>query len=144
MRADMPKARIDAAVGSAQVASTAQDRPIPPRVPEPEVAQISKGAQGGHVRPTVAPKPAPMVSAPVSGDLVPAHARYVLVGTFVEDAAYEQALRKLVASGYTAGRRGDGNRQGQQLLAGPFADREQLVRALNHLRSGGFADAVAR
>ncbi|MBK4215058.1 SPOR domain-containing protein [Paracoccus caeni] len=76
-------------------------------------------------------------------DMIPAGARYVLIGSFADEGGYGQTRLRLTAMGYATGRGRDGG-QGRLLLAGPFDDREQVVRALHHLRQNGYPGAVAR
>lgn len=105
----------------------------------------------GKATGTVAAKPVP--AAPVKPaqaasmvEMIPAGARYVLIGRYPLPAEAEATMRRLAALGYPVARsRSPGTGAGGRLvMAGPFADRQALVAALNRLREQGYTRAVAR
>ncbi|QIR85124.1 SPOR domain-containing protein [Paracoccus sp. AK26] len=89
---------------------------------------------------------APQVAPPSSAEVIPANARYVEIGTFTDQADAQAALRTLSQQGFRTAQRDQkvGDKAGKAILAGPFADRQALVRALNRLRANGFPRSVAR
>lgn len=78
--------------------------------------------------------------------MIPAHARYVQIGVYADDGNALAALRGLSALGYRTAQRAEriGDRTARAVMAGPFGDRQALVRALTRLRSNGHPRAVAR
>ncbi len=79
-------------------------------------------------------------------DYVPPGARYVQIGAFAQSANADRAVAKLQGQGLPVLRQvnqGKGERL-QILVAGPFADRQAVVIALDKVRRAGFRDAYAR
>lgn len=81
-----------------------------------------------------------------STDLVPAAARYVQIGRYPVPAEAEAVILKVVRFGYPVvrGHKLETESGGRLVMAGPFADRQALIAALNHLRQTGYPRAVAR
>ncbi|QBX34466.1 hypothetical protein E4191_06880 [Paracoccus liaowanqingii] len=78
--------------------------------------------------------------------MIPASARYVLIGAFSDEAGAATARQALAARGYSVGQgrvKGDASPL-RLIMAGPFADRRALIVALNDLRRNGYPGAVAR
>lgn len=94
----------------------------------------------------IARRPAPQPSATAQVEMIPAHARYVQIGTYADEANALAALRRLSGMGYRTAQRkeGGGDAPGKAILAGPFADRQALVAALTRLRANGYPRAAAR
>lgn len=100
-----------------------------------------------HPGSVVARRATPDRSAPTATvEMIPAHARYVQIGVYADDGNALAALRGLSALGYRTAQRAEriGDRTARAVMAGPFADRQALVRALTRLRSNGHPRAVAR
>lgn len=94
----------------------------------------------------VARRPQVIASQKSMVELIPAGARFVQVGTFVDDQNATIAIRKLSQLGYRVAQshvRRD-YKQVRVVMAGPFTDRQALIMALNHLRAAGYPKAVAR
>ncbi|WP_258869525.1 SPOR domain-containing protein [Paracoccus thiocyanatus] len=83
---------------------------------------------------------------PTRPGLIPAGARYVQIGSFADARNAERAAARVAAMGYPVLRGKDrvGGREVEFLMAGPFADRESIVRALDGIRKAGFRDAFPR
>lgn len=81
-----------------------------------------------------------------SAEIIPPHARYVEIGVYADGPAALAALRRLSDLGFRTAQRDQtlGDKPGKAILAGPFADRQGLVRALNRLRATGYPGAVPR
>lgn len=117
--------------------------------PPVKVQRQSTAAEPGPAKPAsvIARRPAP--SQPVATaqvEMITAHARYVQIGIYADEANALAALRRLSGMGYRTAQRkesGDGA-PGKAVLAGPFADRQALVAALTRLRANGYPRAVAR
>ncbi|WP_207099558.1 SPOR domain-containing protein [Paracoccus shandongensis] len=95
----------------------------------------------------VARRPEPVRPAvPAGVEMIPAHARYVQIGTYADEANAVSALRRLSGMGYRTAQRHErsGDKAVKAVLAGPFADRQALVAALTRLRANGYPRAVAR
>lgn len=77
---------------------------------------------------------------------IPAGARYVQLGTFGNPDNAERAARRLAGLGYPVlrGRDRVNGREVQFIMAGPFDDREAIVRALDAIRRAGYRDAFPR
>ncbi len=108
-------------------------------------APVAKPAAGAGAAPR--PKPAAQASRPSpSGGMIPAGARYVQLGTFANPENAERAARRIAQMGYPVLRGTDrvGGREVQVIMAGPFPDRESIVRALDGIRKAGFPDAFPR
>lgn len=91
---------------------------------------------------TVAP-PAPARS---TEEMIPPSARYVQVGAYSDEDNARIVLRALAARGYPTGQTRSTSDAGtlRVIMAGPFADRQALISALNDLRRNGWPGAVAR
>ena len=78
--------------------------------------------------------------------MIPAHARYIQIGTYVDEGNALAALRRLSAMGYRTAQRNERVKDsaGKAILAGPFTNRQALVTALTQLRTNGYPRAVAR
>lgn len=136
MRADQPRLVANATAMAPQAA--VMTAPVEERRPQARQAgRVDAPATG------VARGRDVQLKSEISGDIVPAGARYVLLGAFADDGGYRNAASRLAAMGYAAARSSNAD-GGRLLLAGPFADREQVVRALNRLRESGYPGAVAR
>lgn len=77
--------------------------------------------------------------------MLPAGARHIQIAIAPDPQAFEQTARRIAGLGYPVarGRLRDGVGK-QVVLAGPFATREAIVRALHRLRQAGFTAAVPR
>ncbi|AUH63798.1 SPOR domain-containing protein [Paracoccus zhejiangensis] len=113
--------------------------------------QPAPGAAGKPGGGAQAPKEnAPPAGGPVADEggpeLIPAGARYVVIGRFPVPAEAEAAMLRLVGLGYPVarGRKADAEAGGRLVLVGPFRERQALVSALNQLRRGGYPKAVVR
>ena len=97
-------------------------------------------AAGSGVARRAAPAPA------ATPEMIPATARYVVIGIWRDDANRLAAIRRLGALGYRAAQApvplADG--PSRQVMAGPFGDRQSLIAALNRLRAAGYPRAYAR
>ena len=110
-------------------------------------AQQQAPASASRPGSVVARRDAPARPAPsTTVEMIPAHARYVQIGVYGDEGNALAALRTLSGMGYRTAQRGEriGNGTGKAVLAGPFTDRQALVRALTRLRSNGYPRAVAR
>ncbi|MDO5529311.1 MAG: SPOR domain-containing protein [Paracoccus sp. (in: a-proteobacteria)] len=143
--------------------------PLPAAAPAPEAEQPGDNAGAAEPRARAEPSAAqpdrargPQTAAPRSrpaaptrtaappeprnpAELVPANARFVQIGQFTREDAAERAVTALRALGYPPMRaRRAGDDSPHIILAGPFASRERLIHALDHLRAAGYPTAVAR
>lgn len=87
-----------------------------------------------------------LADAAVTVEMIPASARYVQIGSFADDRNATLTIRRLSQMGFKVGQtytRKDDQRV-RVIMAGPFANRQSLVAALNHLRRNGYPKAVAR
>ncbi|MTE01396.1 hypothetical protein GIY56_13995 [Paracoccus sp. YIM 132242] len=132
-----------------------QTAPVP--APAERPAKLSRKAEPPASRPqrTEPPKTASVVArrpepaqtaAPASVEMIPAHARYVQIGIYADEANALAALRRLSGMGYRTAQRHERSQDkaAKAILAGPFADRQALVAALTRLRANGYPRAVAR
>lgn len=79
-------------------------------------------------------------------EMIPASARYVLVGAYRDDENAVATIRRLSELGYRVGqsyRRSD-DAKVRLIMAGPFSDRRALIAALNRLRASGYPKATTR
>lgn len=85
-------------------------------------------------------------SAPQGVEMIPASARYVQVGTYLDDDNAVLTIRRLSQLGYPVvqQRVPVTNGTSRVIMAGPFKDRQSLIAALNRLRGNGYAKAIAR
>ncbi|SIQ32680.1 Sporulation related domain-containing protein [Paracoccus thiocyanatus] len=117
----------------------------PATSPAADQPQRKSPAPAAPARPAVgraSPDPPP----PARPGLIPAGARYVQIGSFADARNAERAAARVAAMGYPVLRGKDriGGREVEFLMAGPFADRESIVRALDGIRKAGFRDAFPR
>ncbi|QFG37096.1 sporulation related protein [Paracoccus pantotrophus] len=128
-------------------------RPAPPPAARPAPEKPLPAGSASASAPTAkasAPArgkaPAAAPAAPSSAGMIPAGARYVQVGTFADPGNAERAAARIAQMGYPLlrGRDQAGGREVQFLVAGPFPDRESIVRALDAIRKAGFRDAFPR
>lgn len=139
--------------------AAAPARPIaaPVAAPARRPATLSRQAAAPAARPqpasaprpgsVVARRPAPaQATAPSPVEMIPAHARYVQIGIYADEANALAALRRLSGLGYRTAQRQERWKDGtgKAILAGPFADRQALVSALTRLRANGYPRARAR
>ena len=131
----------------APTAMPAAAAPAPPPVPPQPV----RGAAAPSPRPVraAAERRAP-AAAPARRDtpaeMVPASARYVVVGRYKDAEAAQSMIDRLTTLGYPVarGRARAGDGATVAVLAGPFADRRSVIAALSDLRRRGHAGAVAQ
>ena len=116
--------------------------------PQPETASkpAAKPVEAASPRRTARVERAARPSDEVRLEMIPASARYVMIGRFDSPAAAATVMDRVAAMGYPVAR---GQAQGvagarTAVLAGPFGDRRQIVAALNALRRKGYTGAVAR
>lgn len=99
------------------------------RVAAPDRGGVTRSAAGARPNQTEMPQ------------LIPAGTRYLSVGIVPDDAQAQAVALQLARLGYPVARRRQDHADTPtrwQILTGPFADREAVVRALNHLRLSGF------
>lgn len=148
--ATAPQSATPAAPKSASVAA-----PAPASNPRPAAArrQASEPDAAHRARPddarpasVLARRPEPARPAAPMAEMIPAHARYVQIGAYADEANALAALRRLSGMGYRTAQRHErtGDKMAKAILAGPFADRQALVAALARLRANGYPRAVAR
>lgn len=131
-------------------------RPVPaaaaPALPPPARGAVARPDRG-KARPSAAATRAAGAGeargadASPAGDMIPPGARYVRIGSFASPAEADRAAGRVRAMGYPVirARLAEPPRRGtEQVLAGPFATREEIVRALDRLRRAGWGDAQAR
>lgn len=129
--------------------ATAADQalPAPARAAKADAkGATAKGADAPEKSPVATVANAPKTQAPTSAGMIPAGARYVQLGTFGNPGNADRAVQRVAALGYPVLRGKDrvGGREVQIIMAGPFKDREGIVRALDAIRRAGFRDAFAR
>ena len=145
-------------VAEAKVAATATARPkTPPARPtgktreaaakpaaNPERSTPAK-PQGAATKPQGAAATAARPALPAVG-MIPAGARYVQLGTFADAGNADRAAQRVAGLGYPVLRGKDrvNGRPVQFIMAGPFADRESIVRGLDAIRRAGYRDAFPR
>lgn len=125
---------------------TLKPEPVPTASEKVDPASVRRTGTAAKEQ-VVARKPAaPSAAPPSSVEVIPANARYVEIGTFADAANAMAVLRSLSQEGFRTAQRDQkvGDKTGKAILAGPFADRQALVTALNRLRANGFPRAVAR
>ncbi len=145
---------VASAVVSQPVSSTpAPVRDVPATAAQPAVVPANPGVVADRrvaedARPASPPArtPAVRVEPPATVEMIPANARFVQVGRFTDDSNATLTIRRLSQMGFPVGQtfaRKDDQRV-RVIMAGPFASRQALVAALNHLRNNGYPKAVAR
>lgn len=150
-------AKTDAAKPEKSDAAKPKKKPAPKPAaagrPESSKADSAPKAPVAGARATKAAAPAPGISRPQPGavpsapaGVIPAGARYVQVGTYANAANAERTAQALAAMGYAVLRGTDrvGTREVQFIMAGPFNDRQSIVKALDGIRRAGFRDAYPR
>ncbi|CAM3042058.1 Cell division protein FtsN [Paracoccus aminovorans] len=107
---------------------------------------VAKGADAPAKSAVATVANTPKTQTPGSAGMIPAGARYVQLGTFGNPGNADRAMQRVAALGYPVLRGKDrvGGREMQVIMAGPFTDRESIVRALDAIRRAGFRDAFAR
>lgn len=141
---DAAERREDSAgAGPARQASAGSPAKIPAEVRSParRASAAPRAPSGAGTR------PAPARPAPVSAeDMIPAHARYVRIGVYADPAGAAAAAGALSRAGYPVAQTVEAvaGKPGRAVLAGPFSDRQALVRALNRLRADGYPRAGVR
>lgn len=138
--------------------------PLPPRAGPAAVPSVSPSpARGraalsdrGKARPRATPaRPAGGREGTGAGgpaghgdrDLIPPGARHVRIGSFASPRDAGRAARRAGAMGYPVIRRhvtAPSGGAAVEVLVGPFATREEIVRALDRMRRAGWGDARAR
>lgn len=131
--------------------------PSRPGSPTPRAGQataaapsaVPPAAASATGKQVAAKTPAPARTAKPAGPAVgtiPAGARYVQLGTFADPGNADRAVQRVAGLGYPVLRGKDrvNGREVQFIMAGPFADREGIVRALNAIRRAGYRDAFPR
>lgn len=128
-------ARPDRAVAKPATRTAAAQAPAPQKNVAPTPAA-----------PRSAPAQAPAAAAALSIGMIPAGARYVQIGLYRDAPSAERAAQRAIALGYPVvrGRERGQSGQGQMIMAGPFDNREAIVRALDALRKAGFRNALPR
>lgn len=118
------------------------------RQPQPAAAKTTASktavaAQPAGKTPAATGKPAARPTGPA---MIPAGARYVQLGSFRQAQNADRAAQRVTALGYQAlrGRDRIDGREVQFIMAGPFDDRESIVRALDAIRRAGYSDAFPR
>ncbi|WP_199261784.1 SPOR domain-containing protein, partial [Paracoccus binzhouensis] len=117
-----------------------QTAPGPGKAAKPAASRVAVADRQGTRKARPADRPADAVG------LIPAGARYVQLGTFGNPDNAERAARRLAGLGYPVlrGRDRVNGRPVQFIMAGPFEDRESIVRALDAIRRAGYRDAFPR
>lgn len=157
MRAPLPEERLFTSPVR-PTGDTADDRPVP-AVAGPAARPPARPERTGKTVPdrpgqSRAPSIVKRSSQPTATrepdgpapERIPANARFVEIGSFADDQNATIAIRKLSQLGYRVAQthiRKD-YQQKRVIMAGPFADRQALIIALNHLRANGFSAAIAR
>lgn len=115
-----------------------------PAAAKPSAGKTAVAAQSTGKAPAATGKPA--TARPAGPAMIPAGARYVQLGSFRQAQNADRAAQRLTALGYQAlrGRDRVDGREVQFIMAGPFDDRESIVRALDAIRRAGYSDAFPR
>ena len=130
-----------------------KDKPKPQSAPKtPAVAVTAQPvAKTPAAKAPAAAAPAAIAVKPkqepsTGGGVIPAGARYVQVGTYADAANADRTAQAVAAMGYAVLRGKDtaGGRAVQFIMAGPFNDRQSIVKALDGIRRAGFKDAYPR
>lgn len=123
---------------------------VSPKPRTPQTARPAAGPVAVPGKPAVAKPQGPVATpgkaaAPALGT-IPAGARYVQLGTFADPGNADRAVQRVAGLGYPVLRGKDrvNGREVQFIMAGPFDDREGIVRALNAIRRAGYRDAFPR
>ncbi|MRX51417.1 hypothetical protein GI374_13385 [Paracoccus sp. S-4012] len=93
------------------------------------------------------PEPASLTAggrSPPAVPMIPAGARYFVLSRHADDTSLRAAAARLVSEGFPAAIAARRGGTGRDLMAGPFPDREAMVRALDGLRRAGYRDPVPR
>lgn len=135
-----PAASAGAKAPAPQAGTAGQQTAAPAQTqPAATPAQTQPATRPAQAQPAAATSPAP-------AGMIPAGARYVQVGTYANAANADRTAQTLVAMGYAVYRGKDkvGARDVQFIMAGPFNDRQSMVKALDGIRRAGFKDAYPR
>lgn len=124
----------------------------PPTDAPGKVAVPARAGQTPHAtEKPAAKKPQVAAARPAApglpaGGMIPPGARYVQLGTFADPGNADRAAQRVAGLGYPVLRGKDqvNGRAVQFIMAGPFADRESIVRGLDAIRRAGFRDAFPR
>ncbi|WP_018000839.1 SPOR domain-containing protein [Paracoccus sp. N5] len=130
---------------AAERIATVPSNPRTPRAAKPAAGPVAVAGKRAAANPQgPAAKPG-KAAAPVVGT-IPAGARYVQLGTFADPGNADRAVQRVAGLGYPVLRGKDrvNGREVQFIMAGPFDDREGIVRALNAIRRAGYRDAFPR
>lgn len=135
-------AKPNAKTGADQTAAAKSPAKVPVQPAKPDAAVTKSVALP---KAPTAPSGA-KTAAPVSPGLIPPGARYVQFGTYADPVNADRAAQVVARMGYPVLRGQDkiGGRDVQFILAGPFPEREAIVRALDAIRRAGFRDAYPR
>ncbi|MDO5632951.1 MAG: SPOR domain-containing protein [Paracoccus sp. (in: a-proteobacteria)] len=146
--APMPVA--NARVAKAQIGMLAtKSRQSPAASTDIAPSSTSRRQATAPHRATAAKADAPLAvrrPQPLRPEMVPASARYVLMGRFADQKAADDVIARLTALGYPVSR-GKSRVNGTDavaVLAGPLSDRQSVIAALNDLRGRGYRSAVAQ
>lgn len=145
-----PTGKVQAAAKPAD--TPARSAPAKPQVgpDKPQVAAAKP--QGATAKPQVATAKTrgasadPAKTALPQVGMIPAGARYVQLGTFADTGNADRAAQRVAGLGYPVLRGKDrvNGRPVQFIMAGPFPDRESIVRGLDAIRRAGYRDAFPR
>jgi hypothetical protein len=147
-----------AAKPAAARGSVSPGKPVLPKTPVAAAPGKSTEKASAATAPTSKPATAKTPAIPASGKsqpeatqpsrtgMIPAAARYVQVGTYADAANADRAAQVVARMGYAVLRGTDriGRRDVQFIMAGPFNDRQSIVKALDGIRRAGFKDAYPR
>ena len=139
-----PKTPAAKAPASAKSATKAPAAKVPAAAAP--VAKAPAAAPAPATPAAVAAKPKPETAPSTGGMMIPAGARYVQVGTYADAANADRVAQAIAAMGYPVLRGKDkvGARAVQFIMAGPFNDRQSIVKAMDAIRRAGFKDAYPR
>lgn len=147
MTAPDPQPQVTAVIDAAPALETATETPVPATADAPDPKPARRVEPAAKPASVIARRPAaPQVAKQDPAEMIPAHARYVEIGSYADAGNALAALRRLSSLGYRTAQRDQkvGDKVGKAILAGPFADRQALVTALTRLRANGYPRAVAR
>lgn len=142
--AKTPASKTTADQSAKKPAQTPAVRQPQPAAAKPPASKTAVAAQPAGKTPAATGKPA--AARPTGPAMIPAGARYVQLGSFRQAQNADRAAQRVTALGYQAlrGRDRVDGREVQFIMAGPFDDRESIVRALDAIRRAGYSDAFPR
>lgn len=142
--AKTPASKTTADQSAKKPAQTPAVRQPQPAAAKPPASKTAVAAQPAGKTPAATGKPA--AARPAAPAMIPAGARYVQLGSFRQAQNADRAAQRVTALGYQAlrGRDRVDGREVQFIMAGPFDDRESIVRALDAIRRAGYSDAFPR